>query len=112
MDRQCDGLIGSGDMPRFVVERPLPDVGDATEEEKWSMAKVGNEIIDRIGRENIQWVESIFTPHKAYCIYDARNAETVRQFSEVGGFPYDNIAEVRYVLDSAALNRALSSDSE
>jgi hypothetical protein len=99
-------------MPRFVVERPLPNMGDATEDEKLSMAKVGNEIIDKIGRENIQWIESIFTPDKAYCIYDARDAETVREFSEVGGFPYDRISEVRYVLDSAALSRNDQGDDE
>ena len=91
-------------MPRFLVERPLPNIGDATEDEKLSMARVGEDIIAKIGRENIRWVESIFTPDKAYCIYEARSAETIREFSEVGGFPYDGIAEVLYVLDPSLLD--------
>ena len=99
-------------MPRFLVERPLPKIGDATEEEKLSMARVGNEVIDQIGRENIRWIESIFTPDKAYCIYEAQDAETVRAFSDVGGFPYDSIVEVRYVLDAAALNSARRDDDD
>lgn len=91
-------------MPRFVVERPLPSIGDASREEQLSMIRVGAEMIEKLGPENIQWVESVFTADKSYCFYEARDAETVRKYSELGGFPYDKIAEVRYVLNADALD--------
>ena len=93
-------------MPRFVVERPLPNIGDASREEQLSMLRVGGEIIDRLGAERIRWIESVFTCDKAYCFYEARDAETVREFSEICGFPYDKITEVRYVLDPTALDES------
>jgi len=91
-------------MPRFVVERPLPSIGRACRDEQLSMLKVGAEIMEKLGPENIRWLESVFTADKAYCFYEARNAEIVREFSRIGGFPYDKITEVRYVLDPAALS--------
>jgi hypothetical protein len=93
-------------MPRFVVERPLPNIGDASPEEQLSMVRVGNEIIEKLGTKSFRWVESIFTPDKAYCFYDAPDAEMVREFSRIGGFPYDRITEVRYVLDPACFNKS------
>jgi hypothetical protein len=52
----------------------------------------------------------VFTADKAYCFYEARDAEIVREFSRIGGFPYDKITEVRYVLDPASLDEADSRD--
>jgi hypothetical protein len=68
-------------MRRFVVERPLPNIGDATREEQVSMAKVSAEIIERLGSGNMRWVESVFAADKVYCFYDARDLETVREHS-------------------------------
>jgi len=88
-------------MPKFVVERPLPNIGDASYEEQQSMLKVSGEIIARLGEGRIRWLESVFTADKAYCFYEARDAETIREYSEIGGFPYDTITEVRYTLRSS-----------
>ena len=68
-------------MRKFIVERPLPNIGDATHEEQLSMAKVSDEIIEQLGTANIRWVESIFAADKAYCFYYARDLETVREHS-------------------------------
>lgn len=92
-------------MPRFVVERPLPNVGDASREEQLSMIRVSDEIIDRLGADRIQWIQSVFTCDKAYCFYEAPDAETIREFSRLGGFPFDRIAEVRYTLRPSALGK-------
>lgn len=89
-------------MPRFLVERPLPGIGTASREEQQAMVRVSNEIIEKLGSENIRWVESLFTADKAYCLYDARDAEIVREFSRMGGLPYDKITEVRYTLEPAS----------
>jgi len=93
-------------MRRFVVERPLPNIGDATREEQMSMAEVSDEIIERLGAANIRWVQSVFASDKAYCFYDARDLETVRKHSRIGGFPYDSISEVCFVLDRSSMAKA------
>ena len=90
----------------FVVERPLPNIGDATREEQLSMAKVSHEIIENLGSEDIRWMEGVITPDKPYCFYYARDAEVVREHSRIGGFPHDKITEVRYVLDPASMGKA------
>ena len=93
-------------MRRFVVERPLPNIGDATRQEQVSMAKVSNDIIEGLGSGKMRWVESVFTDDKIYCFYDARDIETVREHSRIGGFPYDKISEVRFVLDQSCIGEA------
>ena len=93
-------------MRRFVVERPLPKIGEATREEQASMAKVSAEIIEGLGTGRMRWVESVFTADKVYCFYDAGDLETVREHSRIGGFPYDKISEVRFVLDQRCLGKA------
>ena len=98
-------------MRKFIVERPLPNIGDATREEQLSMAKVSDEIIERLGVANIRWVESICAADKAYCFYYARDLETVREHSRIGGFPYDKISEVRFVLDQSCMVKADGSGS-
>jgi len=98
-------------MPRFVVERPLPNIGDASREEQLSMLRVSNQIVARLGADRIRWIESVFTCDKAYCFYEARDAETIREFSRAGGFPFDKISEVRYVLDPTALGEPGGGDA-
>ena len=93
-------------MPRFVVERPLPNIGEARREEQVSMARVSAEIIEGLGAGKMRWVESVFTADKVYCFYDARDLETVREHSRIGGFPYDKISEVRFVLDQSCMGES------
>ena len=75
------------------------------------MLRVSGKIIERLGADRIRWLESVFTCDKAYCFYEARDAETVRAFSEIGGFPYDKITEVRFVLDPACLDEVEPEDA-
>jgi hypothetical protein len=93
-------------MRRFVAERPMPNIGDAIHEEQVSMAKVSAEIIEGLGTGRMCWVESVFTADRVYCFYGARDIETVREHSRIGGFPYDKISEVRFVLAQRCLGKA------
>jgi len=97
-------------MRKFIVERPLPNIGDATREEQLSMAKVSDEIIERLGVANIRWVESIFAADKAYCFYYARDLETVREHSRIGGFPYDSISRSASFWIRAVRSRPMAAD--
>ena len=47
----------------------------------------------------IQWIESYVTDNKIYCVYIAPNEEMVRVHAQQGGFPANQISEVRAIID-------------
>jgi hypothetical protein len=85
-------------MPKFIIEREIPGVGDMNPEERQGGARMSNEVLDQLG-EQIQWVHSYLTQNKFYCLYIAPNADIIRQHSELSGFPADRIEEVKGLLD-------------
>ena len=48
---------------------------------------------------DIQWVHSYVTGDKIYCVYNAKNADIVREHARRGGFPADCLNEVAAVID-------------
>ena len=49
----------------------------------------------------IQWLHSYVTGDKIYCVYNAPNAELIREHAARGGFPADSISEVKNVINPA-----------
>jgi hypothetical protein len=47
----------------------------------------------------IQWVQSYVTDDKIFCVYNAPDANAVREHAKQGGFPANNVARVRTVID-------------
>ena len=47
----------------------------------------------------IQWVQSQVTDDKNYCTYIAPNEGMIRQHAEQGGFPANQVSEVRTIID-------------
>ena len=47
----------------------------------------------------VQWLHSYVTDDKIYCVYIAPNAEAVREHAKRGGFPANQISEVRSMID-------------
>lgn len=47
----------------------------------------------------VQWLQSYVTDDKIYCVYIAPNAEAVREHAKRGGFPANQISEVRNMID-------------
>lgn len=85
-------------MPKYVIERHVPGVGNMTVDEKQDGARKSNAVIDELGAK-IEWVHSYVTPDKIDCIYLAPNKETIQQHAELSGFPADQIEEVRALID-------------
>ena len=85
-------------MPKFVIEREMPGAGDMSNEERQGGARLSNEVIDKMGAQ-IEWVHSYITPDKIYCVYIAPDAESVREHARLGGFPADQVAEVKTIID-------------
>ncbi|MDF1551738.1 MAG: DUF4242 domain-containing protein [Deferrisomatales bacterium] len=85
-------------MPRFVIERTIPNAGKLTAAELKGISQKSCGVLEGMGPK-IQWVESFVTDDKIYCVYVAPNEEMVREHARQGGFPADSVAEVRTMID-------------
>lgn len=85
-------------MPKYVIEREIPNAGKLSKEELQSVSKQSCGVLKDLGPD-IQWVQSYVTGDKVYCIYIAPNEELVRKHAELGKFPADKISEVKTIID-------------
>lgn len=88
---------------RYIVERNLPKIGNASTGELRKAAQAAREALAQLGTD-IQWVESYICGDKAYCIYLAESEELVRRQSEIVGMPIDGLNEVTRIIDPATAN--------
>ncbi len=85
-------------MPKYVIERELPGAGKLSKAELKAISQKSNGILKDLGPQ-IQWVESYVTDNKIYCVYNAPNVEIIQKHAECGGFPANEINQVRSVID-------------
>ncbi len=85
-------------MPKYVVERTIPNVGNLTPDELTAIAKTSSGVLRSMG-PGIQWIESFVTEHKIYGIYIAPDEASVREHALLTGFPADSVATVRAIID-------------
>ncbi len=85
-------------MPKYVIERELPGVGDLSDDQLQGISQKSCGVLNLLGTQ-IQWVESFVTGDKIYCIYIAQNEELIREHARQGGFPANRISEVRARID-------------
>lgn len=92
-------------MPRYVIERELPGVGDLSDEQLRGISQKSCGVLNLLGTQ-IQWVESFVTGDKIYCVYIAANEELIREHARQGGFPANRISEVRARIDPTTADAA------
>ena len=92
-------------MPRYVIERDLPGVGDLSDEQLQGISQKSCGVINVLGTQ-IQWVQSFVTGDRIYCIYIAANEELIREHARQGGFPATRVSEVRAVIDPTTAERS------
>jgi hypothetical protein len=85
-------------MPKFVIEREIPDAGKLSPEQLKAVSQTSCGVLRELGPQ-IQWVQSYVTDDKIYCVYIAPDKETVLRHAQVGGFPANRVSEVRTVID-------------
>ena len=85
-------------MPKYIIERNIPGAGSLTPQELQGISQKSCGVLREMGPQ-IQWLESYVTDDKVYCVYIAPDEETLRAHAEKGGFPADNIARVKTVID-------------
>jgi len=85
-------------MPKYVIERNIPGVGNCTKEQLQGISQKSCGVLNQLGPK-IQWVNSFVTDDKIYCVYISPDVETIREHAKMGGFPADSIARVRAIID-------------
>jgi hypothetical protein len=85
-------------MPKFVIERDIPQAGNLSSEQLQAISQKSCAILREMGPE-IQWVESYVTDDKVYCVYVAPDEDAVRKHAQQGGFPANRISQIRWVID-------------
>ena len=85
-------------MPRYVIEREMPGVGQLSPEELRGASQNSNGVLAVMGPQ-IQWVESFVTGDKIYCVYIAQNEDQVRQHAQQAGFPANKISAVAAIIN-------------
>lgn len=85
-------------MPKYVIEREIPNVGSLSLEELKAVSQTSCGVLQDMGPQ-IQWVQSYVTGDKVYCVYVAPNEEMIKEHAERGGFPANSVSEVRAVID-------------
>lgn len=85
-------------MPKYLIEREIPGAGDLTSDQLQAISQKSCGILSNMGPK-IQWLQSYVTGDKIYCVYIAPDEATVREHAEQGGFPANNIAEIKTIID-------------
>ena len=85
-------------MPKYLIEREIPNAGQLTREELMAIAQKSCGVLQGLG-PRIQWVQSFVTGDKITCVYIAPDAETVREHARLGGFPANSIEEITSIID-------------
>ena len=85
-------------MPKYVIEREIPNAGKLTDDELSSISAKSCDVLHNMG-PSIQWQESYVTDDKIYCVYIAESEDLVREHAKRGGFPANSVAQVRRVID-------------
>ena len=85
-------------MPKYIIERELPGAGDLGDDQVKGISQKSCQVLSDLGPQ-IQWVESYVTDDKIYCVYIAPNKEMIERHAKEGGFPANQISQVRRTID-------------
>ena len=92
---------GEHAMPRFVIERDIPEIGSAERQALREAAAKSNSVLAEMKaeRKNIQWEHSYVADNKTFCIYVADDSALIAEHAERSGFPATKVTAVRTMID-------------
>lgn len=85
-------------MPKFIIERQIPNAGNFSPETLKSISQKSREVLCTLGTD-IQWIHSYVAGDKIYCIYIAPNEELIREHARLGGFPANSITRISNIIE-------------
>ena len=88
-------------MPRFVIEREIPEIGSADRDALRSASQKSNSVLANMKKnsKNIQWEHSYVTADKIFCVYLADTEDLIKEHARESGFPATKISKVANVID-------------
>ncbi|MEO6383009.1 MAG: DUF4242 domain-containing protein [Thermomonas sp.] len=87
-------------MPKFLIERQVPGVGQLSASELQAVCRKSVGVLRQLGPD-IQWMESYVVDDKLYCLYLAPDQEMVREHARLAGVPCNSISEIKRIIDPA-----------
>ena len=85
-------------MPKYIIERELEGAGNLGNDQLQGISQKSCQVLTEFGPK-IQWLESYVTDDKIYCVYIAPDKEILLKHAEMGGFPANEISQVRRIID-------------
>ena len=92
-------------LAKFIIERDIPEVGSFEREQLAGAAAKSNEVLAQLAPD-IQWQESFVAADKTFCVYLAKDEETIRKHAEMSGFPATKITAVKKMIDPTTAGNA------
>ena len=88
-------------MPRYVIEREIPEIGSADRDALRGASQKSNAVLAKMksGSKNIQWEHSYVTDDKIFCVYLADNDDLIMEHATETGFPATKVSQVINVID-------------
>ena len=85
-------------MKKYIIERNIPGIGQHSVAEVRDAARKSNKALAQLAPD-VQWVESYLAGDKTFCVYLAKDEETILEHARISGFPADCITEIHRVID-------------
>ncbi|MCY4060434.1 MAG: DUF4242 domain-containing protein [Gammaproteobacteria bacterium] len=88
-------------MPRYVIERDIPEIGSAERDALREASQKSNGVLAEMKAENknIQWEHSYVAGDKTFCIYIADDESLIDEHAERSGFPASVVTMVKRMID-------------
>jgi hypothetical protein len=85
-------------MPKYIIERQIPDAGKLSAEQLKAISQKSREVLCALGTD-IQWVHSYVAGDKIYCVYIAPSEELIMEHAKRGGFPANRITKISAIIE-------------
>lgn len=88
-------------MPRYMIERDIPEIGTAEREELRGASAQSNSVLTAMQSEGkgIQWEHSYVVQDKTFCIYLSDSEALIDEHAERSGFPASIVTEIKRMID-------------
>jgi Nickel responsive protein SCO4226-like len=88
-------------MPRFIIERAIPEIGTADRVALSAAAQKSNGVLADMQAEKkqIQWEHSYVAGDKTFCVYLADDDALIAEHAKRSGFPASIVTRVEGMID-------------
>lgn len=86
-------------MPKYVIEREIPNAGQMTDAQIKAASINSIKVLHSMGPQ-IQWLHSYVVNDKIYCVYLAPDEESILEHARRTGLPANRVSAVRRMIDA------------